>query len=93
MRRAAKGAGEAGALVAGQGGTLNSPDWSHDDRYLVHEEASPETQRDIRYIELGTDGNVGEPVTLVGSPATERFPEALAGWSLSGLHLRRIRTQ
>ncbi len=74
MRRAADGTGEAVALVESEGG-LFVPDWSRDGRYLVYFEVNPETQIDIRYVGLGTDGDVGEPVTFLGSPADELFPK------------------
>jgi Tol biopolymer transport system component len=55
---------------------LSSADWSRDGRYLVYQELNPETNgADIRYIELGTDGDVGEPITFLGSPAGEVFPK------------------
>ncbi len=74
MRRAADGTGEAVALVESEGG-LFFPDWSRDGRYLVYIEVNPETRYDIRYVELGTDGDIGEPVTFLGSPADELFPK------------------
>ena len=74
MRRAANGTGEAVALVESQG-SLFYPDWSRDGRYLVYEENNPETEGDIRSIELGTDGQAGEPVTILGSRADERLPK------------------
>ncbi len=68
MRQAADGTGEAVALVEEQGALLR-PDWSRDGRYLVYDQVDPETRNDIRYIELGTDG---EAVMLLGSPADEQ---------------------
>jgi Tol biopolymer transport system component len=47
-------------------------DWSRDGRHLVYYEINSETQRDIRYLELGTDGDVSEPVTFLSTPANER---------------------
>jgi hypothetical protein len=35
---------------------LVRPAWSCDGRYLVYDETNPEARNDIRYIELGTDG-------------------------------------
>ncbi len=57
MRRAADGTGEAVVLLEAEA-TLNRPDWSHDGRYLVYDEFEPAagSRNDIRYIELGTDG-------------------------------------
>jgi len=72
MRRAADGTGEAVVLLEADF-TLLRPDWSRDGRYLVYDESNPEARNDIRYIELGTDGEAGEPVMFLGSPADEQF--------------------
>ena len=75
MRRATDGTGEPVVLVE-TSNFLSSADWSRDGRYLVYQELNPETNgADIRYIELGTDGDVGEPITFLGSPAGEMFPK------------------
>ena len=74
MLRNADGTGEAVALAEGRG-TLFYLDWSVDGRYLVYIEANPETRSDIRYIELGTDSEAGEPITFLGSPADEQSPK------------------
>jgi Tol biopolymer transport system component len=73
MRKAADGTGEAVALLQAKN-AVYWPNWSRDGRYLVYEEGSPDTGRDIRYVDLGANGVAGEPVTLLGSPAAERFP-------------------
>ncbi len=55
--------------------TLNRPEWSRDGRYLIYDEfeLEAEVRNDIRYIELGTDGEAGEPVMFLGSPADEQM--------------------
>ena len=72
LRRAADGTGEAVVLLEAEI-PLVRPDWSRDGRYLVYDETNPEARNDIRYIELGTDGEAGEPVMVLGSPADEQF--------------------
>ena len=72
MRRAADGTGEAVVLREAEI-PLVRPDWSRDGRYLVYDETNPEARNDIRYIELGTDGEAGEPVMVLGSPADEQM--------------------
>ncbi len=74
MRQVADGTGEPEVLVE-SANQLHAPNWSRDGRYLIYDEVNPETQSDIRYIELGTDGNVGEPVTFLDSPAGEGSPK------------------
>jgi len=61
------------ALVEGPG-TLSGSDSSRDGRFLVYCQHNLETGRDIRYIELGPDGDAGEPVTVLDSPADEYLP-------------------
>ncbi len=72
MRRAADGTGEAVVLLEAETRLLRS-EWSHDGRYLVYDASIPPAATDIRYIELGTDGEAGEPVMFLGSPADEQF--------------------
>jgi Tol biopolymer transport system component len=74
MRRAADGTGEPAVLVE-SANALNAPDWSRDDRFMLYVELIRETRNDIRYIEFGTDGVPGEPVTFLGSPANEVSPK------------------
>jgi Tol biopolymer transport system component len=74
MRKAADGTGAAIVLVESES-DLFGPSWSHDGRYLVYSENNSETQRDIRYVELGTDGEASEPVAFLSTPANERFPK------------------
>ena len=70
MRKSADGTGEAVVLVESES-ILYGPDWSHDGRYLVYTENNSETGRDIRYVELGSDGAASEPVTFLSTPANE----------------------
>ncbi len=72
MRRAADGTGEAVVLLEAEI-PLVRPDWSRDGRYLVYDETGGGAGTDIRYIELGTDGEAGEPVMFLGSPADEQM--------------------
>ena len=74
MRRAADGTGEAVVLLEADF-TLVRPEWSRDGRYLVYDgiELGAGSRNDIRYIELGTDVEAGEPVMVLGSPADEQF--------------------
>ncbi len=74
MRRAADGTGEPAVLVE-SANSLNDLDWSRDGRYLIYREVYPDRRRDIRYIELGSDGDAGEPITFLGSPASEQDPK------------------
>ncbi len=74
MRKSADGTGEAVVLVESES-NLRWPDWSHDGRYLVYTESNSETQRDIRYVELGSDGAASEPVTFLSTPANEDRPQ------------------
>ncbi len=74
MRKAADGTGEAVVLVESES-NLRWPDWSHDGRYLVYIEENSDTQRDIRYVELGSDGAASEPVTVLSTPASEDRPQ------------------
>ncbi len=74
MRKSADGTGEAVVLVESES-NLRWPDWSHDGRYLVYTESNSETQRDIRYVELGSDGDASEPVTFLSTPANEGRPQ------------------
>ncbi len=55
-------------------GTLVSPDWSRDGRYLVYYEVDEENGRGIRYVELQADGDASEPVTFLSTPADELSP-------------------
>ncbi len=75
IRRAADGTGEPAVLVDAEF-RLVRPDWSHDGHYLVYDEFDPsaEMHNDIRYIELGADGQAGDPVMFVSSPADEQSP-------------------
>ncbi len=74
MRKSADGTGEAVVLVESES-NLRWPDWSHDGRYLVYTEINSETGRDIRYVELGSDGAASEPVTFLSTPANENQPQ------------------
>ncbi len=74
MRKSADGTGEAVVLVESES-DLHWPDWSHDGRYLVYSEENSETGRDIRYVELGSDGAASEPVTFLSTPANEDRPQ------------------
>ena len=71
--KAADGSGEAAVLGESES-SLWDPAWSRDGRYLVYREINPETQRDILYLEFGTDGDVSEPVKFLNTPADERAP-------------------
>ena len=79
MLRDADGSGEAVALVEAADVIVSYPDWSRDGRYLVYHALDPETQSDIRFIELGTDGDGGDPVAFLASPANERYPKFSPG--------------
>ncbi len=74
MRKSADGTGEAIVLVESER-DLRWPDWSHDGRHLVYTENNSETGNDIRYVELGTDGDASEPVTFLSTPANEVQPQ------------------
>ena len=75
MRRAADGTGDPEFLVeSASAHLLNYPNWSRDGRFVLYNELSPETLRDIRYIELRADGAVGEPVMFLGTPVREELP-------------------
>ncbi len=71
---AADGTGEPAVLVESPT-LLRNPSWSRDGRYLVYEEVNPETGRDIRYLQIETDGSASEPVTFLASPTAERAPK------------------
>uniref|UniRef100_Q01RG4 WD40 domain protein beta Propeller n=1 Tax=Solibacter usitatus (strain Ellin6076) TaxID=234267 RepID=Q01RG4_SOLUE len=49
-------------------------DWSPDQRFLIYEVESPETQSDLFYRERGKDGKLGEPVVYLKTPFRERQP-------------------
>ena len=66
MRKAADGTGEAIVVVESEN-PLGAPDSSHDGRYLIYYESDSETMADIRYVELGTDGDASEPVTFLST--------------------------
>ena len=74
MSKTADGTGEAVVLVEGDH-RLSANDWSTDGRYLVYSELIPEASDDIRYVELQSDGEATEPVTFLGTPASERGAE------------------
>ena len=74
LSKAADGTGEAVVLVEAEG-SLYTPDWSRDGRYLVYFEVDQETGLDIRYVELQADGDTGEPITFLSTPAAERDPK------------------
>jgi len=71
MRRAADGTGEATVPVEAET-QMRRSEWSRDGRYLVYD-ITISAASDIRYIELGTDGEAGEPVMILGSTADEQF--------------------
>lgn len=73
IRRAADGTGEAVTLVEADV-PVYDPEWSRDGRYVLYHQRNSETQRDIRYIELGADGMAGEPITLLDSRGNEWQP-------------------
>ena len=82
MRKTADGTGEAVVLVEADG-TPSPSDWSTDGRYLAYSQISLEASRDIRYVELQSDGEVSEPVTFLATPASEgalRFRQTDASW-------------
>ncbi len=71
---AADGTGEPVVLVEAAP-PLPNPSWSRDGRYLVYQESNTETGYDIRYVEMGTDGDASEPVAFLATPASERAPK------------------
>ncbi len=77
VRRAVDGSGEASPLVQMQAGTLFPSDWSRDGRYVIYVENDPRRPglMEVRYLTLGNDGQVGEPVTFLASAANERNPK------------------
>ncbi len=74
MRKAADGTGEPAVLVESSYNPM-SPDWSGAGRYLAYHEENPETQRDIRYLEFGSDGDSSDPITFLNTPAQEQSPK------------------
>ena len=74
MSKAADGTGEAVALVESEDFLPNSS-WSRDGRYLVYQQGNAETNYDIRYVQIGADGSVSEPVTFLATPAVEAAPK------------------
>ena len=70
MRKTTDGRGKAILLVESR--SLQNPDWSLDDHYLVFQEDNDKTGTDIRYLDLKTDGATAEGTMFLGTPATER---------------------
>ena len=75
VSKAADGTGEPVVLVESEY-ILLSPYWSRDGRYLVYHQRGAETgSHDLRYVQIELAGSASEPVTFLGSPASERTPK------------------
>jgi Tol biopolymer transport system component len=73
MRKTADGTGE--AVVLAEADNYAFPgDWSKDGRYLAYSDLIG-AGWDIRYVEFRSDGEVSEPVTFLGTPATEVYAQ------------------
>ena len=77
-RKSADGTGEAVVLVESEAEyrqSLWNPSWSQDGRYMLYYDVTPDTMRDIHYLELRTNGDAREPTTFLSTPANEFDPK------------------